>query len=391
MHFGYFFTAYGLNGESFSEVLDRAIGEAKLAEDSGFDSVWLSEHHFGGPEGWDIHPNPVLTGTYLAAVTERIRIGMAAVILPNWHPLRLAEDIALLDHLSGGRVECGVGRGITNRELSNLNGFGADRRDPDRNWAYFLESVEILKAAWTQDPFTWKGEFFEFPTPGVKDSYAAWHPGNPLYRSADDEYIGMSITPRPLQTPHPPLWNTVDQTPGFRVAAEHGLKPMSWLRSPKALKEAFEAYRETASEVQGRELRLGEDCSLMRTSYVAETFAEARAIAEPAIERLYAGYLGGIRGRQIYAEPGEVLDEAAAGQSWFDFLYERQHLLVGTPDMVADQIAELRDTVGLEHMLMYNWLPGLTADQTKASLELFAEQVMPRFSGASATASAARD
>jgi alkanesulfonate monooxygenase SsuD/methylene tetrahydromethanopterin reductase-like flavin-dependent oxidoreductase (luciferase family) len=390
MHFGYFMTPYGLNGESYPDVLKREIEEAKLAESAGFDSVWLSEHHFGA-EGWDIHPNPVLTGTYLAAVTERIRIGMAAVILPNWHPLRLAEDIAMLDHFSGGRVECGVGRGITNRELSNLNSMGADRRDPDRNWAYFIESVELLKRAWTQDPFTWDGEFFTFPAPGVKDSYAAWHPGDARYRSDEGEYIGMRIVPRPVQDPHPPLWNTVDQTPGFKIAAEHDLKPMSWLRSPRALREAFEVYRDAASDRQGRELRLGEDCSLMRTSYVAETFAEARAIAEPAIERLYAGYLGGIRGRQIYAEPGETLGEAAEDQSWFDFLFDRQHLLVGTPEMVGDQIAELQESVGLEHMLMYNWLPGLTGDQTRASLELFAEQVIPRFAGAPAGAAAAQE
>jgi alkanesulfonate monooxygenase SsuD/methylene tetrahydromethanopterin reductase-like flavin-dependent oxidoreductase (luciferase family) len=324
-------------------------------------------------------------------VTERIRIGLAAAIIPNWHPLRLAEDVAALDVLSNGRVECGLGRGITNRELANLNGHGADRRDPDRNWAYFLEGLDIMKAAWTNDSFTWKGEFFTFPEPGITDSYASWMPRDPRWRAEDDEYVGMTILPKPLQTPHPPLWNTVDRTPGFAVAAEHDMKPISWLRSPRALEEAFEVYRDAASARQGRELRLGEDCSLMRTCYVAETFAEARAIAEPAIERLYGGYLGGIRGRQIYAEPGETLGEAAADQSWFDFLYERQHLLVGTPETVGDQLAELQESVGLEHMLMYNWLPGLTAAQTRASLELFAEQVIPRFAGARAGAGAAQE
>jgi alkanesulfonate monooxygenase SsuD/methylene tetrahydromethanopterin reductase-like flavin-dependent oxidoreductase (luciferase family) len=376
MQFGYFLALYGLNNEPYQDLLDQAIEETQFIEKAGFETVWLSEHHFGG-EGYDIHPNPIVTGSYLAALTERIRIGLAAVILPNWHPLRLAEDVALLDVLSGGRVECGLGRGITNREISNLNHFGADRRDGDRNWAYFKEVTEILKLAWTSDELRWKGEFYEFPAPGVKDSYAGWYPRDPRWRSEDGDYIAMTVVPKPLQQPHPPLWNTVDRTPGFKIAAELGLKPISWLRSPKALKESFEVYRDAASEAQGRELRLGEDCALLRTCYVAETFEEARAIAEPAIERLYNGYLGGIRTRTIYAEPGE--ENVPDDQPWFDFLYDRKHLLVGTPETVSETIQELRDDVGLENVLVYNWLPGITREQSMASLELFAEQVMPRF------------
>jgi alkanesulfonate monooxygenase SsuD/methylene tetrahydromethanopterin reductase-like flavin-dependent oxidoreductase (luciferase family) len=380
MRFGYFMPTYQLNGEqSYRELLLRAGAETQLAERLGFSEVWLAEHHFGG-EGWDIAPNPIMTGAYLANLTERIRIGLAAVILPNWHPLRVAEDVALLDHMTNGRVEVGVGRGITNRELTNLNLVGADRRDPDRNWAYFLESVEILKKAWTEESFTWEGEFFNFPAKGVKDSYAAWWPRDPRWRNEDDEYVGMTILPKPLQRPYPPLWNTVDRTPGFKVAAEHGMRPIAWLRSTLALREAFEVYRDSASEVQGRELRIGEDCALLRTCFVAETMEEARRIAGPAIEQLYGGYLGGIRARSIYAEPGETLAPAEPGDSWWDFLYERDHLFVGTPESVAEQLARVRDTAGLEHLLMFNWLPGVSAEQSSASLELFAEQVMPQFS-----------
>ncbi len=380
MRFGYFMPVYQLDGEqSYRELLDRAAAETQLAERLGFEEVWLAEHHFGG-EGWDVAPNPIMTGAYLATLTERIRIGLAAVILPNWHPLRAAEDIAILDHISGGRVECGLGRGITNRELSNLNAYGADRRDPDRNWAYFLESVEILKRAWTEDSLTFEGEFFTFPAPGIKDSYAGWFPRDPRWRSEDGEYVGMTVLPKPLQDPYPTLWNTVDRTPGFAVAAEHGMQPIAWLRSTQALREAFEVYRDTASEVQGRELRLGEQCALLRTCFVAETMEEARRIAGPSIEQLYGGYLGGIRARDIYAEPGETLPPPEPGESWFDFLYARDHLFVGTPESVAEQLARVRDATGLEHLLVFNWLPGISAEHSLASAELLAEQVMPHFS-----------
>jgi len=379
MRFGYFMPGYQLAGESgWDEVLGRLRREAVLAEQAGFNEVWLAEHHFGA-EGWDVAPNPVMLGLDLAAATSRIRIGLGAVILPNWHPLRLAEDIALLDHMSGGRVECAVGRGITNRELANLNLHGADRRDNDRNWAFFLEALELMKAAWTEDALTWDGEFFQLPAKGIKDSYAAWYPRDPRWRSEDDEYIAINVVPKPLQRPYPTLWNTVDQTPGFKIAAEHGLRPITWLRSTQAMREAFELYRETASAVQGRELRLGEDCALLRTCYIAETMEEARRIAEPHVEAMYGGYLGGIRSRAIYAEPGETLPPAEPGESWFDFLYGRDHLFVGTPESVGEQIERVRESTGLEHLLLFNWLPGLSERDSVASLELLGSEVLPRF------------
>jgi alkanesulfonate monooxygenase SsuD/methylene tetrahydromethanopterin reductase-like flavin-dependent oxidoreductase (luciferase family) len=382
MRFGYFMPGYHLDGEpGYGDVLARMGRETQLAERAGFDEVWLAEHHFGA-EGWDVAPNPVMLGVHLAGMTQRIRIGLAAVILPNWHPLRLAEDIALLDHMSGGRVECAVGRGITNRELANLNEHGADRRDADRNWAYFLEALEIMKAAWTEDALTWDGEFFQLPAKGIKDSYAAWYPRDPRWRSEDDEFIALNVLPKPVQSPYPPLWNTVDRTPGFKVAAEHGMKPITWLRSTQAMREAFEVYRDAASELQGRELRLGEDCALLRTAFVADSFEEARRIAEPAIEQLYGGYLGGIRARDIYAEPGETLAPMEPGDTWFDFLYERDHLLVGTPESVSEQIERIREATGLEHLLMFNWLPGLSEEDSTASLERFSAEVMPRFQAA---------
>jgi alkanesulfonate monooxygenase SsuD/methylene tetrahydromethanopterin reductase-like flavin-dependent oxidoreductase (luciferase family) len=147
-----------------------------------------------------------LLHTWIAAQTKRIRLGLAAAIVTEWHPLRLAEDVAMLDHLSEGRVECGVGRGITSRELANLNLLNADRRaDEGRNWGIFLESVEILKKAWTEDPFVHRGEFYDFPRPGVQDSYTHFTERNPGWRSITGEYIGMSIQPKPFQQPHPPL------------------------------------------------------------------------------------------------------------------------------------------------------------------------------------------
>ena len=114
----------------------------------GFWSIWYTEHHFGH-EGIEITPNPVVMSTDIAARTSRIRIGQAANIITFWHPLRLAEDLALLDQLSGGRLEIGIGRGLYGREALNLNPI-ADPRNEHQNRELFEETLEVMQKAWTR-------------------------------------------------------------------------------------------------------------------------------------------------------------------------------------------------------------------------------------------------
>jgi alkanesulfonate monooxygenase SsuD/methylene tetrahydromethanopterin reductase-like flavin-dependent oxidoreductase (luciferase family) len=378
MDFGLFFNMHSFDGASHSNMVDFMLEQALYAEESGFSTIWMGEHHFG-VEGFDVHPNPVLTSAYMAAKTSTVRLGLAAAIAPEWHPLRLAEDIAAVEHLSGGRVDAGVGRGITSRELANLNVLNPDRRaDEERNWEIFTESIEIMKGAWTEDAFTYQGKHYRFPFPGVKDSSASWYPRDPRWRAEDGEYIAMHIVPKPVQTPHPPLWLVVDQPRGFGFAAEHGMKPITWLRSRAALRQALELYRQKMAE-QGQELRLGEGTALMRTCFVAETDEEARRIAEPAFEWLHRDYLGGIRGRQIYAEPGEELSDEENDKPWFDFLSERGLLLAGSPETVRDGISELQSDLSLDQILIYSWIPKIERSDVWRSLELFATEVMPAF------------
>jgi alkanesulfonate monooxygenase SsuD/methylene tetrahydromethanopterin reductase-like flavin-dependent oxidoreductase (luciferase family) len=359
----------------YTEVLENFTAQAQLCEQVGFDTVWTGEHHFGH-EGFDIHPNPVITGTHVAALTSKIRIGFAGLIAPEWHPLRLAEDVALLDHLSGGRVDCGLGRGLSARELTNLSP-NADRRNSMRNEALFTEIIEVVKKAWTEDPFTHDGLFFQFPHRGVRDHTVPWFDRDARYRSEADEYVGMRIVPGPVQSPHPPLWNVTDSNSGFRYSAKMGMKPICWLRSTRGIVEAYTTYRDEVAASGGEELDIGQNCGLLRTCYVAETMEEARKLAEEPIEFLYRNYVGGYRGRNIYADPGETLSEADELASWFDFLWDRDHLLVGTPEIVAEKIVKLKATTGMDHLLTLMWLPGLDQSSIMRSIELFGEQVIP--------------
>jgi alkanesulfonate monooxygenase SsuD/methylene tetrahydromethanopterin reductase-like flavin-dependent oxidoreductase (luciferase family) len=272
--------------------------------------------------------------------------------------------------------------------LANLNLLNPDRRaDEERNWEIFTESVEIMKGAWTEDAFTYSGKHYRFPFPGVKDSSASWYPRDPRWRAEDGEYVAMHIVPKPVQQPYPPLWLVVDQPRGFGFAAEHGLKPITWLRSRAALRQALGFYRDKMAEVQGQELRLGEGTGLMRTCFMAETDEEARRIAEPAFEWLHRDYLGGIRGRQIYAEPGEDLSDSENDKPWYDFLTERGLLLAGSPETVREGIAELQSDLTLDQLLIYTWIPKIERDDVRRSNELFATEVMPAFARAGAVPS----
>ena len=357
----------------YSQLLTELSEQTREIEQAGFNCVWLGEHHFGG-EGMDCIPNPMMILSHLAAQTTDIRMGLAALIAPQWHPLRIAEDVAMLDQLSGGRVECGVGRGIFVREMTNLN-LEADRRNDAKNQRVFAETVEIMKKAWTEDPFTWEGEFYRFPHPGVKDSHT-WHPRDPRYRSESGEYVGMSIQPKPYQTPYPPLWNVTDKAEGVVAAAELGLKPMTWLKARKGLREVFGAYQEAATRIKGRPMALGEECALLRTTFVAETMEEARRITEGPVNAL-TQYVSGVRPRSIYLDPGEELTDEDNAKPWFDFLIENDHLFIGDPEFVAEKIRGLQGEYQLDSLLTLMAMPGLDHKDVMRSIELFATKVIP--------------
>lgn len=356
--------------DRYHTAMDEAREYAAAAEQAGFWSVWYTEHHFGH-EGQELTPNPVLMGVDIAARTSRIRIGQAAAIATFWHPLRLAEDLAMLDQLSGGRVEVGLGRGLYGREALNLNRL-ADPRDQEQNRALFDETLEILLKAWGDGFFEHHGRFYEFPAPGV-----AWdHPLSPATPdfTADGKITKMSVIPKPLQRPHPPLWQVIDSPRSIQTAAQQGIQGIFWLPPVSALKSRFELYRDTASEASGREYAFGEGIALVRDVYVADTMEQARAEFEDAVMNSYR-WITHWRGLGNLMEEGEELTDRHALS--FDFLHPRNQL-VGTPDFVAEKIAELQQELNLEHLMLWTTHPGLEHAKAMRSLELFSEKVMPQ-------------
>ena len=373
MKFAAFTTVAASAGEATDAVglLDNLRQQTVLAEELGFEAIWLGEHPFG-PYGAGDVPNPILLGADLAARTSRIRIGQMANIVPWWHPIRLAEDLATLDNMTRGRVEVGFGRGIWPYEGPQFHP-NADPRKDSENRELFREIVEIVRKIWTDEYFSHQGTNYTFPVEDTVFSHPSY-PSNPVWQQGE-KVTKLRVTPRPYQTPHPPLWMTVSTDRSVTTAAELGLKACYWQPPALRIRQRMETYAEVRSRVEGRSFSLGEDQAVMRSTYVASSMEEARRDAEEGIMSAFI-FNDPFRGRQVFTNPGEEL-EPNMKLDW-DFL-EPRTLLVGSPENVVERIQELREACNLEYMLIEFAHQGLPLSKTLRNLENFATKVMPRF------------
>ena len=188
-----FFSWPGRHGP-LEEVYARALERIEIMDRGGFDAVWLAEHHF---TTFSVCPSVHMLGTLAAARTRRLRIGTAVSLAALYHPLRLAEEVALLDMLSGGRVNWGAGRGFAHSEF---NAFGVP---PEESAERFREAVEIVLKAWTEERFSFQGAHFSFD--------------------------GIEVLPKPLQQPHPPTWMAAtSETVGPRSSSDARIASSNW-------------------------------------------------------------------------------------------------------------------------------------------------------------------
>ena len=375
MKFAAFTTVAGSGGEATSaeEHIDNLRQQTILAEELGFETMWLGEHHFG-PYGVGDIPNPILLGADLAARTSRIRIGQMANIAPWWHPIRLAEDLAILDNMTGGRVEVGFGRGIWPYEGPQFHP-NADPRKDVENRELFRETIEIVREIWSNEYFSYDGSNYSFPAEGTVFSHPQYPP-NPDWQ-VGESVTKLRVTPRPHQKPHPPLWMTVSTDRSVTTAAEMGLKACYWQPPARRIRQRMEVYAQVRTELEGRPFALGEDQAVMRSTYVASSMEEARRDAEAGIMSAFI-FNDPFRGRQVFTNPDEVLADDVK-LDW-DFL-EPRTLLVGSPENVVERIQELQEMCNLDCLLVEFTHMGMPLNKSLKNLETFATKVMPRFAG----------
>lgn len=346
------------------QATEQIINMGVLSDQLGFDSFWLTEHHFQY-EGYEVIPNGILVGTILAERTERIRIGMAFNVVPQWHPLKLAEDFATLHNISGGRGILGVGRGTVPREAEVLGTKIGSFDNPDMaaaddfNRKQFDEAMQVIRLALDNETFSFHGEVYDFPPPGIPDRGG---------------YVTeLTLVPRPLY-PYE-IWQAITSPPTLEQVPRWGWGGVFWNNHHSFVKMRWERFAEIYAETHGRELARGERRQLVLCVRVEDTHEQAVDGVRNGHDEFWKflgpygwskGYMGD-DGRP--AKPGLIptLDDSMAQKTW----------VVGTAEQVAETIAWYDEQLGLEHLLIFPAMPGDSYDTVSDQLHRLATDVMP--------------
>ena len=376
MKIGYFCNTTNWKKKPYTEILDNARDIAIYCDKNSWNSIWFTEHHFNH-EGMESTPNPLMICTDVAARTKQIRLGQACNVITFWNPIRLAEDIAALDHLSKGRVEVGIGRGVYGREAVHMN-VEADLKDQAKNKRLFEETLTIMKKAWTEKFFSHKGEFYTYPSPNFIWQHDMSPPNEDFIDLKTNQIKKISVIPQPYQKPHPTLWQVVDSTGSIESAAKNGINCIMWIPTVKTLKKRFEIYKNAKSDTEKRDVPMGEGISLVRDMFVAETMEDAKKLAGKQMVD-YMRWVCHWRGLGNHMDPDEELPQTKGKLDLlnYDFLHKK-NMLFGTPDYVIKKIKELQSELNLQNLLVWSSMPGVKHEDAMRSIKLFNDEVIPK-------------
>jgi len=281
-------------------VYQRALERIEIMDRTGYDAVWLTEHHFSD---YSVCPSIPVMGSYAAARTQRLRIGAGVTLAAFYHPLRLAEELALLDLLSGGRLNWGAGRGFDPKEFKTFN------VPLEESHARFRETVDIVLQAWTHERLTYQGKFFSFEN--------------------------VEVLPKPLQKPYPPMWAAAGSIGAAEWAGSAG---HSLLLGPHATPKELREQRQTHEQAllkHGHTLA-GREMPTARLLAIASSDAAAAEVAREGAKWLLKTYVD----PKMLGMVGDPVER-----------YVSQVILHGTVERVTDQIAQLREEVPLDYLI----------------------------------------
>src|SRR6266568_3137429 len=345
--------------ERLSEAFMTARDVAQTMDELGFHALWTAEHHFQH-EGYECLPNLVQLGLWLATQTKRLKFGCAFNVLPMWHPIRLAEDYAMADVVTDGRIIMGVGRGYHTREVET---FGAPLLDAAKNRELFEEQLRLLLACFNEQSLHFKGKYYECPPPVDYRGY---------------QLKDITMVPRPKHLPVE-IWMPIASGKTIELMAQYGLKAMVTLNGEKILDDVVRAYH-AACQKRGQNKQLGEDMIWGAGVYLADSREEAIRRLEPAHDERFKWFapFGFVRyadeqGR-TWGSPGAPartpsLADGVKQKAWF----------CGPPSHVIDGIKSIEAKYpGLEDFMIH-WAEGLPPDEFKEQLRWFARDVMPAF------------
>lgn len=364
-------------GKDWHDVLEVSRRHVMLADELGYDRVWFGEHHFD-TDGTDALPNPLMLATDLAARTTNIRFGMAAVSLTLWHPVRVAEDIALVDHFSGGRLDVAFGRGILPIEVMNLNANASRWDGSDNSYEIFDENYEIVTRLWVEDNFSHEGKRYTLPEPGTKFIAAPGAEPPVEWLNEDGTVKALGILPKPYQKPTPPLFAVTESIDGFTRAAHRGTPPITWYPTGDVLHKLLEIYQSEKEKATGVKPAYGADVAVLRLAFVAETDEEAKRICHQGVTDFFT-LLCRVRGIGVFLDAHENpadFDADTIEDPW-QFLMDRDHLFIGSVESVKERMVRMTKSHGIQNWLLQMGTPGVAHDAVDGSMKLFAEHIAP--------------
>jgi alkanesulfonate monooxygenase SsuD/methylene tetrahydromethanopterin reductase-like flavin-dependent oxidoreductase (luciferase family) len=339
MDFGIFSMFTTREGRTQSQVFQEWFDLVQMAEDLGIDTFWLGESHFRPHRA--VLASPLIGASAVAARTKRIRVGLAVQVLPLANPLRVAEEAAMVDHISEGRLVFGVGRSSF---LESYQGYNVDYEE---SRALFFESLEIIQRAWAEAPMSYEGQYYQFHD--------------------------VDVVPKPYQKPHPPIRVAVESRDTFPLIGNLGF-PI-FIRYQMDIPELQALLKQYQEERHAAGFAGPNDVILQIAAYVAET--ADKAYTEPEASTM--------RQRRLVRESlGRTADQEAferlrrlAEVSYDEVL---QRVAYGTPEAVVERLQEYKEAFGLTGVSL-DLNPGgqIPYERVVNSMRLLVEQVIPKF------------
>ncbi len=353
MRFGWLTLALSPSPEEDAARIDQQIEQVCYAETLGFGDVWLTEHYFTGES---VYNDALLFAAAIAMRTERIRIGFAVLQMPFHHPVRLAVQLSLLDNLSRGRIDVGIGKGTVFNEYEFI-GYGLRSADSRER---LEEAQDIFTRLFRETPLTYKGKYFNLHVPELR--------------------------PRPVQLPGPPLWRSVISPSSFTDCGRLGIPILTSRLPVDRIAERWKLYE--AGLIEGghdeaTRTRLLEQSALWRNVYVAESDAQA----EDELSSLLLETRHHMMHIRTDLNPADFNIDPVMLNPWTNPAVSDSEALpfilatgsiYGSAKRVREQVAELRD-VGVRHLLCQTGFGDMSHAQNMASMRRFGEEVMPAF------------
>ena len=388
MQFG---LAYEMQSPTLDDhaVIEETIEQCIFADEMGWDYVWFVEHHF--LTGFSMSPCPEVIYGALSRLTKRIRLGFGVVVLPYHHPVRVAERVAMVDHLSKGRVDFGTGRSAAYEQT----GMGIDPRDTRDMWE---ESLTMVPKIWESDMFEWDGRFWKVPP--------------------------RKVLPKPYQQPHPPIWVAALQPSTYELAAQKGIGVMALgISAPSILEPHVKAYKENIKKANPVGKYVTNQWLSATMGYCGEDNQEARELCASSLKTFFGPdrpYLqdqkdvyqklieqwGGVPDHlkqnfvryisddEKQSGDGEGLDLSGGGalvqQIWRDLdadtLVERGVIVAGDPESCIRAVKQ-HEATGVDQLQFLMATDTIPHEKVMKSIEMFGKHVIPEFKKVGASTS----